>query len=142
MEYCFPVGCQCGIVFNPHDLFSCKPCNCQCGVCHHRATNLPFCCPCGCKYGICWLQPSFIIIVSPIHSYGPLCCMNEYNCFPSKAKVSLESGNAITMDELEIGDRIQAGEHILYSAMKTKHCNSCLNLFFIKKEISISIWCT
>ena len=116
-DYCLPVGCGCGHVYNyKHDIYICKPCNCQCGGCVNHETTFTSCCPCGCNHGVCWRKPSFAIILSPKGYSGWFCC--KKNCFPSIAKVSLESGKSITMDELEIGDRIQAGEHMHYSAMK------------------------
>ena len=35
------------------------------------------------------------------------------NCFPSSARLMLESGKSVTMSELKIGDRIETGEQIL-----------------------------
>ena len=41
--------------------------------------------------------------------YGPICCWCR-SCFPAAARVSLESGETITMTELKRGDRVKTGQ--------------------------------
>ena len=52
-------------------------------------------------------------------------------CFPSTARMTLESGKSVTMSELQTGDRVQAGEDIyLFS-------NNILKENSTKKRIGI-----
>ena len=46
----------------------------------------------------------FLITDSPPPSGG--------GCFPSLAKVKMQTGNYVTMSELQIGDRVKAGRCI------------------------------
>ena len=37
------------------------------------------------------------------------CGLNDCSCFPSTATVNLENGKAVTMSELQVGDKVQTG---------------------------------
>ena len=43
---------------------------------------------------------------------SPSCCKcdAEPGCFPSEARVSLENGKILTMNDLHVGDKVQAGK--------------------------------
>ena len=62
----------------------------------------------------------------------PHCCpCGSRPCFPSVARVSLESGRSISMAELQVGDRVQAG-----------NCNFNVDLYtsnYLKQEVK-DLW--
>ena len=110
--YCYPCGCQCGnnLALKPLDAWSCKACGCKCGQCI-SPRNVQSCCACGCKCGHWYEPPSFADLLSPTGWLGWRC--SHCKCFPSTASVSLQNGTLKTMAELEVGDRVQAGNDIL-----------------------------
>ena len=109
IAYCKPAGCQCGTSYiASEDVYRCK--RCCCGICQWEDTR--YCCLCGCECGNCFrlAERSFaILLTSGTFNFGPICCPCV-RCFPSIARVYLENGESITMAELQVGDRIQAGE--------------------------------
>ena len=105
--YCKAAGCQCGYEKNSEkDVYECNLC-CECGIC--RLKGKLFCCICGCECGHCYVPPSPAILLAP-KGFGGYGCCPCAKCFPSLARVSLENGESVTMAELQVGDRVQAGE--------------------------------
>ena len=109
--YCQPCGCQCGHnrVLKPLDVRVCLACGCKCGQCS-GPRNVGSCCACGCSCGHEWVTPSFADFLSPKGYHGWRC--KRCKCFPSTASVSLQNGTLKTMAELQVGDRVQAGNDI------------------------------
>ena len=42
-------------------------------------------------------------------------------CFPSTAKLNLKNGESVTMSELQVGDRVQTGKHVVTFLSKLIH---------------------
>ena len=120
---CKPEGCKCGVTRNwLKNVYECKyPCPCPCGECRYRKDGPVQCChPCNCQCGTCLGAPGHAILLSPTGFTRRFCCPvcqgnTKVACFPSMARVSLENGKSVTMAELQVGDRVQAGEQIHYS---------------------------
>ena len=72
------------------------PCNCPCGL----ATESDFDTT---RTYVCDICP-------PPSTAAP---DSPDSCFPSHAKVNLENGKSLTMSELQVGDKIKTGFHIL-----------------------------
>ena len=43
-------------------------------------------------------------------AYGTYCCKKCDDCFPASARLSLENGDSVLMNELKVGDKVQTGE--------------------------------
>ena len=115
--YCRPKGCNCGSVqSDQHNVWICKPCNCECGTCTYEAAIGPECCLCHCKCGTYRYAPGFLSLAAA-NGFTSRRCKKCGGCFPSMARVSLENGKSVTMAELEVGDRIQAGGQSHYSSI-------------------------
>ena len=63
-----------------------------------------------------------------VPSVGRVTCCN---CFPSTARVSLENGNLVTMSELQIGDRVQAGTCMIFGVF----LKFCRRLFLFVRAL-------
>ena len=86
-------------------LSHCCPCSCPCYLATVQSTWVQVCSPCGCECGVCEDGVG-----------GLKCCSNCpscSSCFPTTARVTLESGISVAMSELQIGDRVQTGKDIL-----------------------------
>ena len=135
---CCQCGCQCGASCTAYGLSTCCPCGCQCGICKVNEYN--HCCPCNCECG------------REIKNGRYVCKECSNDCFPSTAMIKLEGGKSVTMSELMIGDKIQAGNAILklmqgYCIKMSKPkilCKSCSlykfkSLCFSKSKVILNI---
>ena len=103
--YCNAAGCQCGWRHNTvADVYECKLC-CPCGICKYGDEDI--CCICGCE---CGNRKHNVAQPAQATDFTGFICCPCARCFPSVAKVYLENGESVTMAELQIGDRVQAGE--------------------------------
>ena len=64
---------------------------------------------------------------APLPPPPPLPKLPPPSCFPSTARVSLESGNSIRMSKLQIGDKIQTGMYGYLKALLKALSNVILN---------------
>ena len=80
-----------------------RDCSCNCG---DDSPDGAVCCPCNCPCGYCYLLGK-VADCCPCPPPPPP--PKSKTCFPSFAKVYLESGKMIAVRDLQLGDKVQTG---------------------------------
>ena len=119
---CCKCPCPCGF-FNARThrdelIRGCIPCGCTCGYIFSSQHKRITCKLCYCDCGTC--------IYALLNT--PICC--QCSCFPSTARVSLENGRSVTMDQLQIGDRIRTGKKSVTLSVGTHGCPRVVSVRF------------
>ena len=85
---------------------------------------------CGSTFHCCTGSPTTTTTTSASPPSSTTAASPPGNCFPSSARVMLENGQSVTMSELQIGYRVQAGKHIYILIFYLKACEQQkLNIF-------------